>query len=278
MTFANRCAMIAGASRPIGRAIAHRFGKQGVTLVLPVYDWPESIAAMEEEFTVAGYSYLTIAADLRLPAGVELLAQTLSQRIGYLDYLVNNIERGGMPVVHGAYHLEHNRNQWNLELDTTLRAKWLLFLSLFPLMAGRCGGAVINVTSIAGETGRSGPAAAFFSDGYSAANRGVSIFTETWAREAAPDIRVNEVVLGLIQGRHGEGTRGWQSLSQAEQEEIRAAILLKRTGLPEEVAEAVTFLAMQARYTTGWALRVDGGYTLGTWGVPPMPPGILSSG
>jgi 3-oxoacyl-[acyl-carrier protein] reductase len=134
--------MIAGASRPIGRAIAHRFGTQGVTLVLPVYDWPESIAAMEEEFSAAGYSYLTIAADLRLPEGAELLAKTISQRIGYLDYLVNNIERGGMPVVHGGYHLAHNQDQWNLEIDTTLKAKWLLFRCLFPFMAGRCGGAV----------------------------------------------------------------------------------------------------------------------------------------
>ena len=102
----------------------------------------------------------------------------------------------------------HNMDQWDIEFDTTVKAKWLLFHHLFPLLTKESGGAVVNISSIAGITGRSGPAAVFFNDGYSAANKAIQSFTETWARQAAPAVRVNELVLGLIESRHGEGTRG----------------------------------------------------------------------
>jgi 3-oxoacyl-[acyl-carrier protein] reductase len=124
-------------------------------------------------------------------------------------------------------------------------------------------------------TGRSGPAALVFNDGYSAANRAVSSFTETWAREAGPAVRVNEVMLGLIDGRHGDRTRGWGALSQEQRDELRRHTLLRRTGLPEEVATAVLFVAVDAAYMTGAVLRLDGGFVLGGDQVPAMPPGIL---
>jgi NAD(P)-dependent dehydrogenase (short-subunit alcohol dehydrogenase family) len=117
--------------------------------------------------------------------------------------------------------------------------------------------------------------ALFFNDGYSAANRAVSSFTETWAREGAPTIRVNELMLGLIRNRHGEETRGWASLTEEERTMLRQHTLLGRTGTPVEVAEAVFFLAHQARYMTGSVLRMDGGYLLGGDTTGPIPQGIL---
>lgn len=275
MLLQGKTALIPGASRPIGRAIARKFASHGATLILPVYDWPESIVEMEEEFTGAGFNFFIFPADLRKKNEVLKLAEFIHTQTKFLDYLINNIERGGMPVVHGSYDLPHNENQWDVEFETTVKAKWLLFHHLFPLMRERAGGAVVNISSIAGLTGRSGTAAVFFNDGYSAANRAIQSFTETWAREAAPSIRVNELVLGLIQSRHGEGTRGWATLSKQEKEYIHGNILLGRTGFPQEVANTVYFLAVESTYITGTSLRMDGGFALGDNKVPPMPTGIL---
>ncbi|MDK9707847.1 MAG: SDR family oxidoreductase [Desulforhopalus sp.] len=276
MQLRGKIALIPGASRPIGRAIARKFAALGATLVLPVFDWPESIVEMEAEFNTHHYQFHTIAVDLRNNQEVEKLAETVKTRFKALDFLINNIERGGMPVVHGGYELPHNEGQWNLEIETTMKSKWLLYHHLRPLMQDRTGAAIVNISSIAGIIGRSGPAAAFFNDGYSAANRAIQTFTETWAREMAPAIRVNELMLGLIRSRHGEGTRGWDILSEQEKHDINSTILLKRTGFPDEVAAGVYYLAVEASYITGSILRMDGGLALGGNVVPPFPSGILA--
>lgn len=275
MNLKGKSVLIPGASRPIGRAIARKFGAKGATLFLPVFDWPESINEMEEEFQQSGFTFYSIPLDLRIISEVKKLTQTINKHAGSLDYLINNIERGGMPVVHGAYDNPHNEDQWDLEFDTTVKAKWLLYHHCSPLMRLRSGGAIVNISSISAIIGRSGSAALFFNDGYSAANRAIQSFTETWAKEAAPDIRVNELMLGLIQSRHGENTRGWSLISDEEKNHLRSDILLTRTGLPEEVAEAVYFLAVEATYMTGSCLRMDGGFTLGSTRVPTIPPGVL---
>ncbi len=272
MNLAGKTALIPGASRPVGRAIARTFAKKGAHLLLPVYDWPESIAEMEDEFIEKGYSADIFHLDLREKSAAEKLAEAASARDG-LDYLINNIERGGMPVVHGSYFLPHNEGQWEREFNTTIKAKWLLFEHCFPQI--KKGGAVINISSIAARCGRSGAGAPFFSDGYAAANCAIASFTKTWAKKAAPYIRVNELMLGIIDHRHGEGTRGWSALTEAEKKAVEQQVLLKRTGKAEEVAKMVFFLAVEASYMTGSILEMDGGFTLGGADVPPLPPGIL---
>ncbi|KAB2889913.1 MAG: SDR family oxidoreductase [Desulfobulbaceae bacterium] len=275
MRLQGKTALVPGASRPVGRAIARRFAAQGAGLVLPVHDWPDSNREMEDEFRQLGVPVVVMAADLRAGDEVASLAAAVREKFGRLDFLINNIERGGMPVVHGSYDHPHNDGQWELEIATTLTAKWLLYHHCLPLLQASAGAAVVNISSVAGITGRSGAAALLFNDGYSAANRAVSSFTETWAREAGPGVRVNELVLGLIQGRHGEGTRGWDTLTGGQRDELMQRTILGRSGTPEEVAAAVWFLAVEAGYMTGAVLRLDGGFVLGGDRVPAMPPGIL---
>lgn len=275
MNVNDRVALIPGANRPIGKAIAELFGSKGAKLVLPVYDWPESTELMIEEFSTRKFSFQHIAADLRHPQDCRKVANFIQEKYGRLDYLINNIERGGMPVVHGSYDLPHNARQWELEFDTTVKAKYLLYKHCFPLIRKRPGAAVVNISSIAAEIGRSGPAAVFFSDGYSGANRAIHSLTHTWARELAPEVRVNELQLGLVSGRHGENTRGWATLSKKQKKDLLKHTLLARTGRPEEVAEAVLFLAVSGSFITGSCLRIDGGFTLGGASVPPLPAGIL---
>ena len=275
MKLRGKTALVPGASRPVGRAIARSLADEGASLVLPYHDWPESTSEMIEEFNLRGADFLSFSADLTREDHIEEMMARVHSRFGRLHYLVNNIERGGMPIVHGAYTHEHNQGQWDLEVNTTLRAKWLLFHHSLPLLKKADSAAVVNISSISAMVGRSGPAELLFNDGYSAANRGISTFTETWAREAAPDIRVNELMLGLVRYRHGENTRGWSTLSETDKNRLYDHILLKRTGLPTEVADAVLFLLHQATYMTGTILRLDGGYVLGGEKTGSLPAGIL---
>jgi len=275
MVLHNKTVLIPGASRPIGRAIAKQFGTQGATLILPVFDWPESIEEMKTEFEQLGFDFHVTEQDLRIESDVTSTVDLIKRTTGKLDHLINNIERGGMPVVHGSYDQPHNAGQWDVEIDTTLKAKWVLFHHCLPLLQKSPEGSVLNISSIAGITGRSGPAACFFNDGYSAANKAVDSFTEQWARECAPNIRVNGLVLGLIKSRHGENTRGWSVLSEDEKKQLHENILLNRTGSPDEVAETVYFLSVLATYITGSIIKMDGGFSLGSMKVPPMPKGIL---
>ena len=134
---------------------------------------------------------------------------------------------------------------------------------------------VINISSIAGLTGRIGPAGLIFSDGYAAANRGIASLTETWARIGAPSVRVNELMIGLIDTRHGKKTRGWQALTTDQKNQMLDHTLLGRTGTPEDIVETVLFLIKKAGYITGTVIRIDGGFVLGGENIPPMPDGIL---
>ncbi len=275
MNIAGTTGLVLGASRGIGLAIARTLARHGVRLALPWFDWPESAAAMAEEFGGKESQHLLLQVDLREPEEVAKLISEIRNRWGSLNILINNIERGGMPVVHGGYHRPVNRDQWQVEMETTLHAKWLVFEQSLPLLRQSPTAAVVNISSIAGVIGRSGPAGLLFNDGYAAANRGVNSLTETWAKRGAPAIRVNEIMLGLIDSRHGPGTRGWQLLSAQEQQTLLDHTLLQRTGTPEEVAQAVLFLVRDADFLTGSVLRMDGGYVLGGERLADMPEGVL---
>jgi len=213
--------------------------------------------------------------DLRQADEVAGLMIAIDGSFGGLDILINNIERGGMPILHGDYERAVNSGQWQLEMDTTLHAKWMVFTQALPLLRRNPEAVVVNVSSIAGIVGRSGPAGLLFNDGYAAANRGVASLTETWARLGAPAIRVNEIMLGLIDSRHGPGTRGWALLTEQQRLDLLRHTLLQRTGTPEEVAKAVLFLIRDADFLTGTVLRIDGGYVLGGEHPSEMPEGVL---
>ena len=136
-------------------------------------------------------------------------------------------------------------------------------LDLAAAGVGRIGVAdgdavVINFSSIAAIVGRSGPAGMIFNEGYAAANRGVSLLTETWARMGAPQVRVNEIMLGLIATRHAEKTRGWGLLSETCKKALMDHTLLQRTGTVDDVVKTVLYIIKDASFMTGTVLRLDG--------------------
>jgi 3-oxoacyl-[acyl-carrier protein] reductase len=275
MELNGKIALVLGAAKGIGKAVAFALAAEGATVILTYHDWPEDAARMRQELAGLAGDHLAVQADLCDPHEVEQLFNEIQQRYGTLHVLINNIERGGMPIVHGSYDRPVNSGQWDLEMATTLKAKWLVFHYALPLLKSSGQGVVVTLSSIAGLVGRSGPAGLIFNDGYAAANRAVSSFTETWAREAAPTVRVNELMLGFFPTRHAEGTRGWQELAETQRRAICDHTLLQRTGRMDEIIRAVFFLVKDATYMTGSVLRLDGGYVLGASAVGPMPAGIL---
>lgn len=270
MNLKDKFALVLGAGTGIGKEIAFYLANRGVTVAITHFDWPEKTALTCRELAELGGDHLAIKADLRSPVAVEQMVKEIRTKFKRLDILINNIERGGMPIVHGEY----TSDQWDLELETTLKAKRWIFKQTLPLLKDSGDGAVINISSIAALTGRSGPAALIFNDGYSAANRAISLLTETWAREGAPAVRVNELMLGFFETRHAQGTRGWQLLSPEEQAAIISHTLLGRSGQHRDIIKAVRYLLEDGDYVTGATLRLDGGYVLGGSKVPPMPPGV----
>lgn len=271
MNIKNKVALVLGAVKGIGKGIGLGLANEGVRLALTYFDWEESLDEMKKAFTETGREHLIIQTNLLETDHVRDLIAKVVDHFGRLDILINNIERGGWPIVHGPYVQE----QWDLELATTLRAKWWVFDAALAHLKSSGDGAVINLSSIAAIVGRSGPASYVFNDGYAAANRGISLLTETWARLGAPEVRVNEIMLGFFETRHGKDTRGWGLLSEVEKQAILEHTPLARTGTIDDVVRAVLFILKEAPFMTGSVLRLDGGYVLGGQQVAPMPQGVV---
>jgi 3-oxoacyl-[acyl-carrier protein] reductase len=273
MVIKNKIALVLGAVKGIGKGIGLALAKKEARLVLVRHDWEDAFAQMEADFSATEAEYHILTADLRKIDQIKQVADFIRDRYGRLDILINNIERGGWPVVHGRYV----EKQWDLEMETTLKAKRWVFDAVFSLLQKSDEAVVINLSSVAAITGRSGPGALVFNDAYAAANRGVQSFTETWARMGAPNVRVNELMLGVFETRHAQGTRGWaQALAPDEKKALVDHTLAGRTGTVADVVKACLFMIQDAPYMTGSVLRLDGGFVLAGEKVPPMPGGILS--
>ncbi len=271
MKLKGKVAIVTGAIRGIGLAIARELAGRGVRCILPYYDWLDSLNDMKARMQEADTEFYALPADLTREEQVSRVTDAARERFGRLDILVNNIERGGWPVVHGPY----TDKQWELEFHSTITAKWYLFKHALPMLRESGDGAVVNISSVAGLVGRSGPAGLVFNDCYSLCNRAIQTLTETWAREAAPQVRVNELMIGLVETRHGPGTRGWGLLSADQIHAIERHTLLGRTGTVKEVARAVRFLVSEATFMTGSVLRIDGGYLLGCDKAVDVPEGVV---
>jgi 3-oxoacyl-[acyl-carrier protein] reductase len=118
-----RVALVLGAVKGIGKAIGLSLARKGIRTVLTWHDWEDSVPSMETDFRDTGTDHAIVHIDLRDTDRIPGLIQSVIDRFGRLDILINNIERGGMPVVHGTY----TRSQWDLEMATTLRAKQWVF-------------------------------------------------------------------------------------------------------------------------------------------------------
>ena len=271
MTLEGKTALVLGSVKGIGKAVGLDLAAAGAQVVYTYLDWPESLTSLRQDAQRVNPSHLIVEIDLLDTHAIGRLMDQVIDQFGRLDILINNIERGGWPVVHGPYV----REQWDLELATTLRAKQWVFNAALPHLKASGNGVAINFSSIAGLVGRSGPASLLFNEGYATANRGISLLTETWARLGAPEVRVNEIMLGIFDTRHAQGTRGWTLLTKSQKQAVINHTLLQRTGRLKDVVQAVRFIIEQAPFMTGSVLRLDGGYVLGGEAIAPMPKGVV---
>jgi 3-oxoacyl-[acyl-carrier protein] reductase len=237
-------ALVTGASRGIGRAIALRLAAEGAEVVI---NYLQNAEGAEETVSVVrerGGTASALRFDVGDPEATRIAVQALVERAGRLDVLVNN---AGVAV--DALVLRLRTEDWERALRVNLSGTFYCARAVLRTMVRARYGRIVNVTSVVAEMGNAGQAA------YAAAKAGVIGFTKSLAREVAGrGITVNAVAPGFVETAMTAGLR-------AEQKSFYTAVVpTGRMGTPDEVGAAVAFLASPAAaYVTGHVLRVNGG-------------------
>ncbi|MBD2039353.1 3-oxoacyl-[acyl-carrier-protein] reductase [Microcoleus sp. FACHB-672] len=241
----DQVAIVTGASRGIGRAIALALAAEGAKIAV---NYASSSAAAEEivgAIEAAGGSAMALQADVSKTDGVEALINGTLEKWGRVDILVNNAG-----ITRDTLLLRMKLEDWQAVIDLNLTGVFLCTRAVSKIMLKQRAGRIINIASVAGQMGNPGQA------NYSAAKAGVIGFTKTVAKElASRGITVNAVAPGFITTDMTDGLKS---------EEILKFIPLGRYGQPEEVAGLVRFLAADsaAAYITGQVINVDGGMVM----------------
>ena len=240
--------LITGASRGIGAACARRFARDGWKVAVHYYKSEAEALALAEELRSAGGEAVPVRGDLSDPAQAARAVEGAQAALGHLDALVCNAGVA-LPV---QLLTDTTDDQWRRVMGTDLDGVFFTLRAAIPGMVSRKRGAIVTVSSMWGVTGGSCEAP------YSAAKAGVIGLTKALAKELGPSgIRVNCVAPGAIE------TDMTAFLTPEDRAALAGEAPLGRMGAPEEVAEAVRFLAgEEARFITGQVLRVDGGMVI----------------
>jgi 3-oxoacyl-[acyl-carrier protein] reductase len=241
-----KVALVTGASRGIGRAIAVALGARGAHVVVNYHSREDAARSAAQEVEAAGGKATVLQFDLGDAAAVENGVKQVIDGQGRLDILVNN---AAIAIDQLILRLKHE--DWERSLDVNLTGVFAAAKAASRgLLKARDGGRMINITSVVGEMGNTGQLA------YVAAKAGVIGLTKTLARElASRGITVNAVSPGFI-----DTDMTAASVTGEAREKLIASIPLGRMGRAEEVADIVAFLAgPEAAYITGQVLRVNGG-------------------
>ncbi len=241
MELEGKKALVTGGTSGIGREVAKQLAALGAEVVISGRDaarGAETVAEIEAAGGVARF----VAADL---ADFEAIG-ALAESTGEIDILVNNA---------GIFSFDptpdETRGNFEAMFDVNVRAPYFLTAALAPKMAGRGGGAIVNVSTMVAELGMAGSSA------YAATKAALASLTRTWASEFASfGVRANAVTVGPTQ------TGGTSAMSEDELGFVTGLTKLGRTADPAEIAEAIVFLASpRASYITGANVAVDGGAT-----------------
>jgi 3-oxoacyl-[acyl-carrier protein] reductase len=241
--FANRIALVTGASRGIGEAIARRLAAEGAT-VLAAARSADALARVVADIETAGGKASALALDLADPASIEAAVKSALAAHGEIHVLVNNAG-----VTEDGLILRMGRDAWDRVLATNLTGVFLLTQAVIKGMVRKRYGRIVNVTSVVGLMGNAGQA------NYAASKAGLIGLTKSIARElASRNITCNAVAPGFI------ATAMTDKMTDEARAKLAGEIPLERLGTPDDVAAAVAFLGSEeASYVTGTVVNVSGG-------------------
>ena len=236
-------ALVTGASRGIGRAIAMELGAQGAT-VIGTATSEGGAAEIQKAFDGAGLSGWGAVLNVTDAAACEVLLGEIEKKYGAVSVLVNNAG-----ITRDNLAMRMKDDEWDAVIDTNLKSVFRMCRLVMRLMMKARTGRIINITSVVGSAGNPGQA------NYCAAKAGVAGMTRSLAQElGSRNITVNCIAPGLID------TDMTKDLPEAQKEAMLKAIPLNRLGRPEDIAHAVAFLASpHASYITGVTIHVNGG-------------------
>jgi len=239
----DKVAIVTGASRGIGRAIALALASQGAKVVASARN-AEALAQLAEEIKAQGGDALAVVGDVALEDDANNLVKQAVEAYGQVDVFVNNagITRDGLL-------LRMKNDDWDAVLDTNLKGAFLCTRAVAKVMSKQRSGRIINISSVVGEMGNAGQA------NYCASKAGLLGLTKSVARELARrNVTVNAITPGFIT------TEMTEDMTEKAQEAMTEQIPLGRPGSAADVANAVVFLASdQSAYITGQVLGVNGG-------------------
>ncbi len=243
MMLSDKVAIVTGASRGIGRAIALAFAAQGVKVVASARS-AEALESLVAEIEMQGGKALAVVADVATSADADNLVAQAVAAFERVDILVNNagITRDGLL-------LRMKNDDWDAVLDTNLKGAFFCVRAVAKVMSKQRCGRIINISSVVGEMGNPGQA------NYCASKAGLLGLTKSVARELARrNVTVNAITPGFIATEMTEG------MTDKARETLTEQIPLGRLGESEDIAHAVLYLASdQASYITGQVLGVNGG-------------------